>query len=151
MKRRDHLLRGSGNSHFLYLVWRCLCAYAAEKNTITEGVFIDEVDVSGMTANEAEKAINEFVDELRTKEISIRVNDNIISTTLGDMGYSYKLNNAIEQALGLGSVGNLIKRYKDLKDIANDNIVYPLEFSLDENNVRELISTKALEFTGGPD
>lgn len=126
------------------------CASAAESNTITKGVFIDEVDVSGMTAREAEEAVAGFVEELRNREISIRVDDNTVSATLRDLGYSYKLNNAIEQALKLGTAGNLIKRYKDLSDIAYGGMNYPLEFSLNENNVRELVATKTSEFNVEP-
>lgn len=123
---------------------------AAENNRITKGVFIDEVDVSDMTAKEAEEAINKFVEELKNKKISVQVGDNLVSTTLGDIGYSYKLNNVIEQALNLGTTGNLVKRYKDLKDVAHEGIKYPLEFSLDEKGIRDFVSTKATEFNVEP-
>lgn len=125
-------------------------AYAEDNKTITKGVFIDEVDVSGMTAMEAEEAISKFVDELRDREISIRVDENIVSVNLRDLGYSYKLNNVIEQALELGTTGNLIKRYKDLKDIASGGINYHLEFSVDENSIREFLATKVSVFDVDP-
>lgn len=124
--------------------------YAADSNTITKGVFIDEVDVSGLNAKEAEKKVNDFVDELRERELSIRVDDNIVSTKLGDLGYRHKMNDVIEQALDLGSVGNLIKRYKDLKDIAQGGINYQIEFTINENSIRELIATKLSEFNVEP-
>lgn len=135
---------------FLIYFGDAFCAYAADNNTITKGVFIDEVDVGGLTATEAEDKVKEFVDTLREREISIRVDDNIASVELGDLGYSYNMGNAIEQALELGTVGNLIKRYKDLKDIAEGGVTYPLEFSLDENKVREFISGKLTEFNVEP-
>ncbi len=103
-----------------------------------------------MTTEEAEEAVDEFVNELRKKELIIRVDENSVTTTLGDLGYSYKLNNVIEQALELGTTGNLIKRYKDLKDVAYEGITYPLEFYLDEYSVRELVSTKVSEFNKEP-
>lgn len=132
------------------LFGKAFYAYAAENKTITKGVFIDEVDVSGMTTEEAEEAVDEFVNELRKKELIIRVDENSVTTTLGDLGYSYKLNNVIEQALELGTTGNLIKRYKDLKDVAYEGITYPLEFYMDEYSVRELVSTKVSEFNKEP-
>ena len=134
----------------LMLFGNAFCVYAAENNTITKGVFIDEVDVSGLTAIEAENKIIDFVNELREREISILVEDNTVSTKLGDLGYSHNTNNAIEQALELGTAGNLIKRYKDLKDIAQGGVTYPLEFTLDENKVRELVATKVSEFNLDP-
>ena len=127
-----------------------LCAYAADENRITKGVFIDEVDVSGLTVKEAEEKVDDFVNELREREISIKVDENIVSTKLGDLGYSYKMGDSIDKALDLGTAGNLIKRYKDLKDIAYGGVSYPLEFVLDENSVRELVSTKVSEFNVAP-
>lgn len=151
MKRRLNFCYGIiALTIFVSIFGSAFYASAAEKNTITKGVFIDEVDVGGMTDIEAEEAINKFVDELRSKEIFIRVDDNTISATLGELGYSYKINDAIDQALSLGTSGNLIKRYKDLKDIAHGGITYPLEFTLDENKVRDFISTKATEFNVEP-
>src|SRR5690606_36580547 len=132
------------------LFGKAFYAYAAENKTITKGVFIDEVDVSGMTTEEAEEAVDEFVNELRKKELIIRVDENSVTTTLGDLEYSYKLNNVIEQALELGTTGNLIKRYKDLKDVPYEGITYPLAFYLDEYSVRELVSTKVSEFNKEP-
>ena len=132
------------------LFGNAFCAYAADNNKITKGVFIDEVDVSGMTAKEAENQINDYVNELRNREISVTVDENIVTFKLGDLGYSHKINNIIDQALELGTAGNLIKRYKDLEDIAHGGISYPLEFTLDERLIRELISTKVSEFNVDP-
>lgn len=125
-------------------------AYANENNTIPKGVFVDEVDVGGMTAKEAETAIDKFVNELKSKELVIRVDEDTVSTTLGDMGYTNKNSNAIEQALEIGTSGNLIKRYKDLKDVAHEGIRYPLEFTLDENRIREFVSRELSKFNQEP-
>ncbi|CRZ35341.1 vancomycin resistance protein YoaR [Herbinix hemicellulosilytica] len=125
-------------------------AFAADDNRIIKGVFIDEVDVGGMTAEEAEKEVIKFVEELKNKKVSIQANDQSVSATLGDLGYTYKINNIIETALGLGKTGNLIKRYKDIKDIENEGIKLPLEFVLDENKVREFVSSKSDIFNVEP-
>jgi vancomycin resistance protein YoaR len=151
MKRHGKYLIAAAVLTVSFLLFgNAFCAYAADNKTITKGVFIDEVDVGGLTAIEAEKKINDFVDELREKEISIKAIDNIVSVKLGDLGYSHNMSNAIEKALGLGTAGNLIKRYKDLKDIAQNGITFPLEFTLDENKVREFVSTKVSEFNVDP-
>lgn len=126
------------------------CAYAAENNRITKGVFIDGVDVGGLTVKEAEEKIENYVRELRDREISIQVYNNMVTAKIGDLGYSYKTRNVIEQALKLGTTGNLIRRYKDLKDIEHDGINYSLKYTLDENLVRELVSTKVTEFNIEP-
>lgn len=129
---------------------RGLCAFAAENDRITKGVFIDEVDVSGMTANEAKEAIDKFADKLKSRKITIQEDGKSVSATLGELGYSYKVNNVIKQALNLGKTGNLIKRYKDIKDIANEGLKYPLEFILDENSVRKFVSSTTDIFNVDP-
>lgn len=125
-------------------------AYAADNITITKGVFIDEVDVSGLTAKEAKDKIDVFLDELGEREVTLMADDNTVSANLRELGFSYKLNDVINQALKLGTSGNLIKRYKDLKDIAHDKIIYPLEFTLDANIVREFVVNKASVFDINP-
>ncbi len=132
------------------LIGNAFYVYAADNNTITKGVFIDEVDVGGMTAKEAENKVNDFVNDLRDREVSIRVAENTFSATLGELGYHHKMNNVIDQALKLGRGGNLIKRYKDLKDIAQGGIYYPIEFTINENSVREFVATKGKEFNVDP-
>jgi len=118
-------------------------AFAADDNRIIKGVFIDEVDVGGMTAEEAKEAVDKFAEVLKNKKISIQANDKSVSVTLGELGYTYRINNVVELALGLGRSGNLIKRYKDIKDIEYEGIKLPLEFVLDENKVREFVSSKS--------
>ena len=129
-------------------------AYATESNRendrIIKGVFIDEVDVGGMTAEEAKDAVDKFVEELKNRKISIQADDKSVSVTLGELGYSYKLNDAIEQALNLGKSGNLIKRYKDIKDVAHEGVTFPLEFKLDENSVRKFVTSNADLFNVEP-
>jgi vancomycin resistance protein YoaR len=118
-------------------------ASADEKdNQICKGVFIDEVDVSGMTKEEAKEAVDNFVEGLRGKGVAIRVGEDIVYTTLGDLGYTYEPNDNIDQALALGKTGNLIKRYKDLKDIEYGNKVYPLTYTLDDTKLKELVSVE---------
>jgi len=122
----------------------------SENDRIIKGVFIDEVDVGGMTAEEAKEAVRNFVEELKNRKISIQADDKAVSITLGELGYSYKLNDVIEQALNLGKTGNLIKRYKDMKDIAYEGVRFPLKFELNENSVREFVSSRADVFNVEP-
>lgn len=125
-------------------------ASAEEVDRICNGVFIDEVDVSGMTKAEAEQAVADFVKGLQAKGLAIRVGEDVVYATLGDLGYTDVPNDYVEQALAIGTKGNLIKRYKDLKDIEQGNIIYPLSFTLDENKLRELIEVQVGAYNIAP-
>ena len=51
-------------------------------NTIENGVFIGDIDVSGMTTLEAEDAVNSYVDGLKEKEITLNaLNGNTVTVT----------------------------------------------------------------------
>lgn len=112
---------------------------ATEDEVITKGVYIDSVYIGGMTAKEANQAVEDYVNNLRSKKISVKVDDEIETITLGELEYNYKKNNYIEDALEIGKYGNLIKRYKELKDIEEGSLIYQLEFSIDESKLTEFV------------
>jgi vancomycin resistance protein YoaR len=121
-----------------------------DDNTICKGVFIDEVDVSGMTRTQAETAATDFINGLRSKGVAITVNDNVVYSTMGDLGYTADITDTLDQAMDLGKTGNLIKRYKDLKDIENGSIVYPLTFTFDQNKIKDLVSVDVSAYNIAP-
>ena len=119
-------------------------AYASKKeDTIAKGVFIDTVDISGMTVQEAQSALKEHIEELRSKSFAVLIGDSTIVITMGELDYTYEPNNHIKHAIGLGKSGNLIKRYKDNKDIEHGKKVYPLTYSYNEDKLRQLIEKAA--------
>jgi vancomycin resistance protein YoaR len=126
-------------------------ASAEEKdNTIVKGVFIDEVDVSGMTKEQAEEAVKNFVDGLQNKGVAIMVGSEVVYTTMGDLGYQMEDNDNIQTALSLGKSGNLIKRYKDMKDIEQGSIIYPLTFIYDETKIKDIVEKDVSAYNIAP-
>ncbi len=117
---------------------------------ICKGVFIDEVDVSGMTKAEAKEAVDNFVDSLRAKGVAFKVGDDVVYTALGDIDYSAEENADIDEALSLGMTGNLIKRYKDLKDIEEGKKIYPLTFTIDDKKLDEVITDQVGAYNIAP-
>lgn len=135
----------------LILAGNAVYASADENETkVCQGVFIDDVDVSGMTKAEAEVAVENFLNDLRSKGIAIKVGDNIVYSTMGDMGYHYEPNDNLDQAMNLGKAGNLIKRYKDLKDIEQGKLVLPLTYTFDENKIKELVGIDVSAYNIAP-
>lgn len=126
-------------------------ASAQEKdNTIVKGVFIDEVDVSGMTKHQAETAVDDYMKGLKGKGVAITIGDEVVYKTMEDLGYTYDLKDSIDQALALGKSGNLIKRYKDMKDIEQGSIIYPLTFTYDENKIKDIVATEVSTYNIAP-
>lgn len=115
---------------------------AGEDETITKGVYIDSVDIGGLTKEEAEQAVETYVDTLKQKTVTIDIDGEKESVLVGDLGFAYKENNFIEEALKIGKTGNLIEQYKELKDTQENNLSYQLEFSIDDEKLKDFTKKK---------
>ncbi|MFU0828646.1 MAG: G5 domain-containing protein [Lachnoclostridium sp.] len=143
VKKKNILMAGMFFAICLFLVGLNTKVMAAsDEETITKGVYIDSIHLGGMTKDEARKAVKDYVDNLRKKKITVKIDDNKEEITLKDLDYHYKENDFIDEALQIGKTGNLIKRYKELKDTENSNLVYNLEFSISDEKLEEFLKDK---------
>lgn len=116
-------------------------------NTIEKGVFIGDIDVSGMTTLEAEEAVNAYVDSLKQKEITWNaLNNNSVTVTAGDLGMKWQNKSVVDEAGQLGKAGNIVQRYKALKDLEHRNEIFPLEISFDDAMIRTIINEQCLQY-----
>lgn len=135
----------------LILLWNPQSVFANEKeDTISKGVFIDTVEISGMTVTEAKEALRNHIQGLRNKSFALVIGNNTMVVTMADLDYKYEPNNYIKQAISLGKSGNLIKRYKEIKDIEYGKVVYPLTYTYDEDKLRDLIEDAAVRYRISP-
>ena len=95
---------------------------AKGEETIKTGVYAESVDLSGKTKEEAIAAIDAFVEELAQVEVTLLAADaNEVVVTAGDLGITWTNTEVVDDALQLGTQGNIIERYKALKDLEHDN------------------------------
>lgn len=117
-----------------------------DDNVICNGVFVNDIDVSGMTKEQAEDAVSQHIENLKTKEVTIFVDEHKVKTNLGELGYVCDVKDSIEEAVSLGKTGNFIKRYKEIKDLENEKKVLPLEVTVDEGKVQKVVEEKVTKF-----
>ncbi len=108
--------------------------------TIASGVHVEGVDLSGMSLEEASAALQNKVNEMASTAITLNMGENVITTSLADMGYSCTNLDIVNRLTGIGKSGNIVERYKLQKDLENNNVDYPLEFTVDEEKVRTFVS-----------
>lgn len=106
-----------------------------DDNVICNGVYINSLNVGNMTEQEAKSALDEYVSDLMSKKITVDVAGENVETTLKKLGLTLGEHNYIEEALAAGKSGNLIKRYKELKDIENNGLVFELDFAIDDTKL----------------
>ncbi len=115
---------------------------AEDDEVISQGIYIDSIHVGGMTEKQAKEAVQNYINDLKSKTVTVNIEDKSETISLKDLGYTEVENDFIEQAIKVGKEGNLIKRYKDLKDAQVENLVYDLTFTIDDNKIKDFLDTK---------
>ena len=114
---------------------------ADNKPTVLEGIYVDDISLGGRTAEEAFALVQEYVRELGQKQITLHSIDNHhVSTTADEMGFGWANPQIIREAVALGQEGNVITRYKALKDLQHSNVIYELEYYFDSAMVADIIT-----------
>ena len=116
-----------------------MTAQAKTDDTIKTGIYAGDVELSGMTAQEATAVIEEHIKSLKDVEITLLA-ANDVTTTAGDLGVTWKNPELVQEALELGTHGNVIERYKTLMDLQHENYVYPIELDFDLQAINDLLT-----------
>ena len=124
-----------------------LTVQAKDDGTIKTGIFADEIELSGMSADQALAAIEAYVEELKAVAITLQVADNqVVQTTAGDLGITWENRDLVTKALELGTHGNVIQRYKILKDLEYENYVFDIEFSFDVQAINDILANECTKY-----
>ena len=114
-----------------------------KENTIADGVFIGNISVGGMTEEEATAAINDYAQSVNQAVFTLTANGKDVKVTAEELGITLKNTQAVQEAMAVGKTGNLIKRYKDSKDLEHGGKVFELPLSVNETAATEVLTQKA--------
>lgn len=115
-------------------------------DVICEGIYIGNIDVGGKTVKQAEKKLEKYVKEAKSEEVTVKIDDEQVTTTLEELGYSCEVDQFVSKAYNYGKTGDIIKRYKDRKDVEQKNVVYDLAFKLDSDRVKDFVEKECTAF-----
>ena len=114
---------------------------------IQNGIYIGDIDVSGMGREEAAAAVQSYVDGLKEVPLTLKaVGDNTVTVKAGEMGIVWSNQDVLDEALSLGKQGNIVKRYKALKDLERDNKRYEIEFGFDRAALNKVLTEQCTQF-----
>lgn len=118
-----------------------------EDKTILDGIYMDQIDLSGMTVEEATKTVNAFVNELKQRVVTFgAVNEHYVAITAGDLSLTWTNPEVLQEAVGLGKEGNIVQRYKAIQDLKYGKKVYPLTLSVDKDVIRTVMTEQCAEY-----
>jgi len=111
-------------------------------DTIADGVFIDDIDMSGMTISEAVAAVDEYITATSQCTIRLNIDSNWVEVKASDLGLSCANDEVVEEAFEYGKNGNYVQKYKIMKDLQNEPHVFDLIFEVKEDKVRSVVEEK---------
>ena len=100
-------------------------------SNIIAGVKIDEINLQGLSKEDAKSVINKKIEEKLSQEIKIKVDEEEYTLALSQIELKYNVDEAVEQAYNIGRGGNIfVNNFKILKSkILGTNIEIKKEFN----------------------
>ena len=118
----------------------------SREDVIPAGVYAEEVDLSGMTKEEAKKAVAAYTEGRAEEKITLKIEEEALEVTRGELGVSWNNPEIIDEALSIGKSGNLIQRYKSLKDLEAENEIYDLAYTADKELIQTVVEEKCTSY-----
>lgn len=125
------------------IVMSPVSAKTDEASTIPQRVYFGDISVGGMTQEEAASAVEEYLNGLQNQTVTLRAGANSVDVPLSKMGLSWGNPEIAEEAVALGKSGNLIVRYKAMKDLENEDKVYELDFKADGQKISQMLEEQS--------
>lgn len=111
--------------------------YAKTKDDhIYQGISIDGIDISGDTKDEAQKKVDAYIKQLKEKQVTFKTELGTVSKSMEELGLSYTNKEVVSEAYSYGKVGNIIKRYKEQKDIEQNPVNLKLDKAISVKKVK---------------
>lgn len=124
---------------------------AKDEATVKPGIYAGDIDLSGMTAAMAENTVESYIEDLRGVEITLLMAEETeVVVTAGDLGLAWANPELVTEALEIGTHGNVIERYKAMKDLEHENKVYPIQLCLDLQTVSDFLTLECAKYDKKP-
>ena len=113
------------------------CTTAANSNAaldtrIYQGISIRDINVGGMTKEEAKRAVQEVLDkEIDLMELRFSYSDWSLVLSGRELNAGYNVDEAVQTAYDYGKTGNIIKRMLNMRTLQKEGYDIPLTFKAD--------------------
>jgi len=119
----------------------------AREEKIETGIYAEDIDLSGMTKEEAKKAIEDYVSSFGGAQITLHApEEGEIVATAADLGLKWGNPEILDEAVSFGRDGDILQCYKELRNLKYENKVYQVSFDFDRSKIRALIEENAQQY-----
>lgn len=119
---------------------------AITAGTLPAGITIADFELTGMTGEEADQKIEEYVEGMAAQEITLTIDGNEIKTTAKELGFSWTNQEEIEELAAQYAGGDLLERYLNLKSLEKQPIKMDVETAVDAAKVAQFVENKCAAF-----
>ena len=119
----------------------------SQSSTIINGVSIKDIEVSGLTKEQALEKLTSSFNEKLSQKITLKHNDYAIDVFLNQFDVSFDLAKAVDSAYSLGRTGNIFQNnYNIIGSMISGTKITP-SFSFNEESLNSLISEMETNFS----
>ncbi len=120
---------------------------ASDDKKIKEGIKVEGIELGGLTEKEAEDKIAEYTNAVLDSKFTLKTDSKQIEATAKALGVTWSNTDLATQAYNVGRCGNLIQRYKALKDLENSSINLKCAFELKKETLQAFLANNKEKIT----
>lgn len=121
----------------------------AAEATVPNGIYVEGMNMSGMTKSQATTAIESYVYRILEDDslIHFQYDDVAEKTpTAGVLGAQWSNREIVDEMLNHGNFGNVVERYKSRKDLEQNPVNYEVEITFDESAIAAYIENNMTKY-----
>lgn len=111
-----------------------------EAGVLPSGITLQGKDLSGMTEAEAKEAILDYADTLMNRKVSLDLSGTVYEIGMEELGVTWSNPEAADLVDGMAMSGNVISRYKKMKDVEQNPIDISIELDVDTEVLETLVN-----------
>lgn len=123
------------------LIAGCIAFYMNSQNsgTIMSGIYIKDINVSGLTVEEANKLVENELSERMAENIVLQYDNYAFNMPIEQIEGKFNIGDAVDYAYNIGKTGNFFRDARDYMSILINNVNIDPYFEYNEEYLNEYI------------
>lgn len=130
----------------LLIIFTIFTLYNLNKDTISQGIYINGVDVSGLSIKQAKERVQKYYDtNILTKDIILKYEDYEAYIKLSEIDLKFDISSAVNYAYNIGKNGNIIKNNYLIFDALLNGVNITPTYSLNDEKLNKALNELSSE------
>ncbi|MCI9063797.1 MAG: hypothetical protein HFJ17_04275 [Clostridia bacterium] len=129
----------------LIVIFGIFSFYNASKNTISQGIYINGINVSGLSKKQAEEIVTEYYDNILSKDIILVHKDYETYIKPSEIKLSFDIKSAVNYAYSIGKNENILKNNYAIFDALLNGINIIPTYTLNTAALKDSLSKLSTE------